>query len=105
MDERSRNVHFAFITTDPEHDSPEKLRSYLSAINPAITGYTGTIDQITKFAKMLGIKNIRETQAEHPKHYYLVNPRGYLTAIYTPKGETGKLAVDLSRMIGNKINF
>ena len=105
MDSTSRKIHFAFITTDPRTDTWKKMQTYLNKINPAITGYTGSPQQIRKLAKSLGIDDLRKLNQSQLSSYYLINPLGYLTAVYTPVEETGKLAVDLSKLIGNKTSL
>ena len=105
MDDTRRKIQFAFVTLDPKRDSWKKLKKYLSGINPAITGYTGKPQHILKLAKSFGIEN-PAVQAKQPVNsYYLINPLGYLTAVYTPVEETGKLAIDLSKLIGNKTSL
>lgn len=40
-----------FITVDPERDTPEVLRDYVSSFSGRIVGLTGTPDEIAKVAK------------------------------------------------------
>jgi protein SCO1 len=40
-----------FISVDPERDTPEKLKEYLSSFNPRLTGAAGTAEQLTAVAK------------------------------------------------------
>lgn len=40
-----------FVTLDPERDQPGILKSYLAEISPALTGLTGTPEQIAAIAK------------------------------------------------------
>ena len=44
-----------FVSVDPERDTPDELKSYLSAFDPRIRGLTGTDEQIAAFAKPLGV--------------------------------------------------
>jgi protein SCO1/2 len=39
------------VSVDPERDTPEVLKSYLSAFNPRFVGLTGTTAQLAAFAK------------------------------------------------------
>lgn len=44
-------MRFLFVSVDPEHDTPELLRLYLSSFDPHLTGLTGTPDEIASVAK------------------------------------------------------
>ncbi len=41
----------AFLTVDPERDTPEVMAAYLEFFDPRVTGLTGTLDEITKAAQ------------------------------------------------------
>lgn len=41
----------AFLTVDPERDTPEVMAAYLDFFDPRVTGLTGTLDEITKAAQ------------------------------------------------------
>jgi protein SCO1/2 len=42
----SRNVQFVFVTTDPERDTPERLRGWLAQFHPGFIGLTGSEEEI-----------------------------------------------------------
>lgn len=44
-------LRVVFITVDPERDTPELLKDYLSAFDKRIIGLTGTSDQVAAVAK------------------------------------------------------
>lgn len=48
-------VQVLFITVDPENDSPEALKEYLSAFNPSFLGLYGNAQAIKKTAKEYNI--------------------------------------------------
>jgi protein SCO1/2 len=48
---RAQNLHYMFITVDPERDTPEVLRGYVDDFSPHITGLTGTPLQISNMLK------------------------------------------------------
>jgi len=45
-DEVTGRIRFVFVTTDPERDTPEVLKGWLSAFHPGFIGVTGTPEQI-----------------------------------------------------------
>jgi protein SCO1/2 len=44
-----------FVSVDPERDTPEVMKSYLSSFDPRIRGLTGELSEISKLTKSLGI--------------------------------------------------
>ena len=48
---KGKALRAAFITVDPERDTPETLKTYLSSFDPRITGLTGTPAQVAAAIK------------------------------------------------------
>ncbi len=44
-------LRVAFITVDPEQDTPDLMKTYLSSFDPRIVGLTGTPEEIAAVAK------------------------------------------------------
>lgn len=44
-------LRVAFVTVDPEQDTPDLLKTYLSSFDPRIVGLTGTPEEIAAVAK------------------------------------------------------
>ncbi|MFT3975130.1 MAG: SCO family protein [Amaricoccus sp.] len=49
--EKGVDVRQAFITIDPDRDTPEAVRAFTSAIDPAIVGLSGSAEDIAAAAK------------------------------------------------------
>lgn len=48
---KANQVTPIFITIDPKHDTPERMKAFLKDFSPAIVGLTGSKEQIAKVAK------------------------------------------------------
>jgi protein SCO1/2 len=44
--ETAREIKVVFVTTDPERDTPERIRDWLGAIHPGFVGLRGPIDEV-----------------------------------------------------------
>lgn len=53
-EDRAR-VATVFVTTDPERDTPERLKSWLANFDPSFVGLTGTPDELTRVQQMLSL--------------------------------------------------
>jgi protein SCO1 len=51
LGEKSSLVQIAFVTVDPERDTPEVLEDYMSSFGPNFVGLTGQPDAIRRVAK------------------------------------------------------
>jgi len=51
LGESSKRLNVIFITVDPERDTVEAMRNYVSNFHPSIRGWTGPSDQIASAAE------------------------------------------------------
>lgn len=86
--EESARVRGIFISVDPERDTPAVLKTYAPFFHPAITGATGTPEQIAEVARRYGVLYMKQKSVDgrpytvdHSSMTYLVAPDGTLAAI------------------------
>lgn len=74
-----------FITIDPERDSPQVLKDYLSAHHPTITGLTGKAEDIRAVIRSFNVyakkdasdkDNSESYLMSHSALFYVVGPNG-----------------------------
>lgn len=80
---RAAKVQPIFITLDPERDSPEVVKNYVSAFHPKMIGLTGSPEEIAAVAKAFVIvymkdkpKGASEYLVNHSRTPYLFGPDG-----------------------------
>lgn len=81
--ERAAKVQPIFITLDPERDTPEVLKNYVSAFHPRLIGLTGTPEEIAAVAKAFVVVYGKEKAEDstgylvnHSRTPYLFGPDG-----------------------------
>jgi protein SCO1/2 len=94
-----------FISVDPERDTPEKLKDYVSSFHPRIFGLTGTPDEIALvekeyrvYAKKVPLKDGDYTM-DHTAVVYLMGKDGRFVAPFNLKKSAGEAAADLRRRL------
>ncbi len=105
-------VHVLFISVDPERDTPELLKKFISFYDPSgkfITGLTGKPEDIKKAAKIfrayyekVPIKNNPEVGylVDHTAFIYLVDRKGILRLIFRPANDDPKrIAQDIIQVM------
>ncbi len=104
-------VKVLFISVDPERDTPEALKKFISFYDPTgeyIEGLTGTPEEIKKVAKQfkayykkVPIENKEVGYlVDHSAYIYLIDPKGILRLIYRPANDDPKrIAEDIKQII------
>ena len=100
-----RAVRALFVTVDPERDTPEKLKDYLSSFDPRVIGVTGDADAITAmekayrvYAKKVPLDGGNYTM-DHTAIVYLMDKTGRFVAPFNLKRRPEEAAVDLKRFL------
>jgi len=109
---RAKQIVPIFITVDPKRDTPDRLKSYLSAfdakppsVRPNFVGLTGTDEEIARAAEAYEVYyrahldarsgGAEEYSVDHSGHTYLMGPDGKFVAYYTQGILPDELAADL----------
>ncbi|KPK32148.1 MAG: photosynthetic protein synthase I [Betaproteobacteria bacterium SG8_40] len=106
LGDAAQRVQVLFVTVDPERDTPEVLRSYVTAFNPAFLGLTGTPGQIADVAGEFRII-YKKVEGSRPGNYsvdhsagtYIFDPQGRLR-LYARYGQGAEsLTSDIERLL------
>jgi protein SCO1/2 len=113
---RASRIVPIFITVDPKRDTPEKLKSYLSAFDAKppsarlnFVGLTGTDEEIAKVAKAYSVYYQAHIDGfridgvgysiDHTSDVYLMSPEGKFVAYYSLGILPDEMAADLMSKI------
>ncbi len=87
LGDKAAGLNVLFVSVDPERDTPEHLKLYLSAFDQRIIGLTGTLDEITAVAKSYRIyyekvpsKDGSDYTMNHTASVYLMDKTGNLVS-------------------------
>jgi protein SCO1/2 len=105
-------VHVLFISVDPERDTPELLKKFISFYDPEgkyITGLTGSPEDIKKVAKQfrayyekVPLKDNPEVGylVDHTAFIYLIDKKGIMRLIFRPANDDPKrIAQDIVQVM------
>lgn len=104
--ERARAIQPIFITIDPERDTPEVLKQYVSAFHPRLIGLTGTPEQIKAVADayLVMYKAQKPVGADatgylvdHSRQAYLMGPKGEPIALLPYDGSPEQIAAEIDK--------
>jgi protein SCO1/2 len=100
-----KGVRALFVTVDPERDTPEKLKDYLSSFDPRVIGVTGDPQAIAAmeksyrvYAKKVPLDGGGYTM-DHTAIVYLMDKNGRFVAPFNLKRRPEEAAADLKRYL------
>lgn len=93
-----------FITIDPERDTPEVIKEYVTLFHPRMEGLGGSVEQVKTVMKNYGIyankvadKNSPDDYTmDHSSYIYFMSPDNQLISIYHMKDEAEYMAKDIA---------
>ena len=96
-----------FITVDPERDTPEVLKAYVSNFGPRLLGLTGTPEQVAAaakafrvyYAKVKNSGSAADYMMDHSTIIYLMGPDGRFVKHMTYTTDAAKLAGELKKTV------
>jgi protein SCO1/2 len=102
---RGRDLRALFITVDPERDTPEVMKSYISSFDERIVGLTGdraavdgAIKAFRAFSRKVPTKEGDYTM-EHTSTVYLMDKRGAFVGSFPLSRAPEEAAKDLVRQL------
>ena len=99
-------VRPVFITVDPERDTSETLKTYVTAFDAPILALTGAPDQVAKAAKGYRVYYAKHPEPggdysmDHSSVIYVMDPEGRFTASFTQENTPEQMADRLKKLVG-----
>lgn len=95
-----------FITTDPERDTPETLKQYVSLFHPRLVGLTGTAEQIKaaeEAYKVYAAKIPGDTPdgytINHSAYTFFMGPDGAPLSMFAAEDGAAGIAADIRKVL------
>lgn len=95
-----------FITVDPERDTPQVLKDYVSSFHPRMVGLTGTPEQIAQVAKAYRVYYQKaagatpgDYQMDHTLIIYLMDGEGRYLTHFGPDAKPEQIADEIRKYL------
>jgi len=98
-------VRPVFVTVDPERDTPEVLKSYVTAFDAPILALSGTPEEIAQAAKGYRVYYAKHPEVggdysmDHSSVIYVMDPEGRFTASFTQENSPEEIAERLKKLL------
>jgi protein SCO1 len=102
---KREDVRPVFITVDPERDTTEALKSYVTSFDAPILALTGTPEQVAQAAKAYRVYYAKHPEAggdysmDHSSVIYVMDPQGRFTASFTHESSPEQIAERLKKLL------
>lgn len=84
----AEEVQMIFVSVDPERDSPQQLKDYVSYFNNDFIGLGGSLENISTLTRQMGIAYFHDEPSaegdylvDHSASVFLIDPQGRVIAI------------------------
>ena len=94
-------VAFAFVSVDPERDTPAVVGEYARYFSPAIVALTGEAEALARFTRELGIVYMKsplqdgDYTIDHSAAIVLIDPQGRLRGQFQAPHDANRILADL----------
>ena len=102
----ANKVNLVFITVDPERDTPELIKGYVSNFGPTIIGLTGTPEQIASAARAYRVyyqkapsKDGGPYLMDHSSILYLLDRNERFITHFTHEAKAEAISAALRRLL------
>lgn len=98
-------VQVLMISVDPERDTPEVLRAYISGFDPRFMGLTGTPEQVKQAAASFKAFYAKAPTAsggynmDHSASFYLLDPKGEARVLLANNVGADTIAQDIRTLL------
>jgi protein SCO1/2 len=98
-------VRSVFITVDPERDTPEVLKDYVTSFDAAILALSGSPEEIARAAKAYRVYYAKHPEPggdysmDHSSVIYVMDPEGRFTASFTHQSTPEEIAERLKKLL------
>jgi cytochrome oxidase Cu insertion factor (SCO1/SenC/PrrC family) len=93
----SGDTQTVFVSIDPEHDTPERVRSYLQHFGGHILGLTGSRDAIDSFSREIGAGyQPVGSEIDHSTSLFVLDPKGRVAGILLRPNDSARIVADLT---------
>lgn len=99
-------LNVVFVSVDPERDTPEQMKLYLSNFDPRIQGFTGTPEQVAAITKAYRVYYQKvpldggSYTVDHSSAVYLLDRKGEFDGVIAYKTPPDEVASRLRKLLG-----
>lgn len=106
---QAEKVNFVFVTVDPERDTPERIKKYLTNFDAGIIGLSGDRKELEPVWNSYGVYQDRVDEdnegnylVDHSSRTYVIDQEGNLMLTYTFGTQNESIVADVRHLISQQ---
>jgi protein SCO1/2 len=105
----AEKVRVVFVTVDPERDTPDRMKRYVTNFDPSFTGLIGTEAELKPIYEAYGVTAIRRElpnsglkyTMDHTAHTYVIDQQGRLRSLLQYGAPVEDIVSDVRYLVKN----
>ena len=105
----TNDISYYLISFDPEIDTLERLRNYVTAFNPDFVGVSGDVPEVVKLGYQLGVEKLATVEnhmnqriISHTNHLIVVNSEAEVIGIFKAPFESSAMALVIKSLLASQ---
>ena len=94
----AEGVRVILVTTDPNRDTSQVLKSWLTKFSPAFIGLLGTPDQLAQVWREYGV-TVEDSGETHSNFLYVIDRTGRFRETFLPDAQPADIASDVRLLL------
>ena len=110
LGDKARDLQVLFVTVDPERDSPERIKEFVTYFHPDFMGLTGSVEEISQVASQYGTKFLKVVQGSeenyavaHSVYLYVIDKQGRVKDLHHFQTPMEEVQAMIEKLIDQKI--
>ena len=102
----TNDISYYLISFDPEIDTLERLRNYVTAFNPGFVGVSGDVPEVVKLGYQLGVEKLAPVEnhmnqriISHTNHLIVVNSEAEVIGIFKAPFESSAMSLVIKSLL------
>ena len=105
----TNDISYYLISFDPEIDTLERLKSYVTAFNPDFIGISGDVPEVVKLGYQLGVEKLAPIEnhmnqriISHTNHLIVVNSEAEVIGIFKAPFESSAMSLVIKSLLASQ---
>ena len=105
----TNDISYYLISFDPEIDTLERLRNYVTAFNPDFVGVSGDVPEVVKLGYQLGVEKLATVEnhmnqriISHTNHLIVVNSEAEVIGIFKAPFESSAMSLVIKSLLASQ---